>query len=64
MSVRYLTKMFLDEFRDNKRIDLGTFGRKFQKQMKICHIIMKLGRARRATLRKHGILCYGVMDRN
>ncbi|XP_044343151.1 uncharacterized protein [Triticum aestivum] len=51
LTVKYLTQMFIDEFRDNKKMDLVTFGRKVQKQFKLLPDRMKLGRARKEALR-------------
>ena len=51
LTVKYLTKIFMDEFRDNKSMDLGTFGRKVQQKFKLNPVRMKLGRARSAALK-------------
>ena len=49
--MKYLTEIFMDEFRDNKSMDLGTFGRKVQQKFKLNPVRMKLGRARSAALK-------------
>ncbi|XBI90054.1 hypothetical protein VPH35_027767 [Triticum aestivum] len=51
LTVKYLTEIFMDEFRDNKSMDLGTFGRKVQQKFKLNPVRMKLGRARSAALK-------------
>lgn len=45
-----LRKKFIDEFRDNKKMDLITFGNKVQREFKIRPHRVKLGRARKAAL--------------
>lgn len=50
LSVKFLTKRFIDEFRDNMKMDLITFGNKVQREFKIRPHRVKLGRARKAAL--------------
>lgn len=45
-----LTQKFIDEFRDNQKMDLTTFGNKVQREFKLMPNKMKLGRARKAAL--------------
>ena len=50
VSIKFLTKRFIDEFRDNKKMNLITFGNKVQREFKIRPHRVKLGRARKAAL--------------
>ena len=50
MTVKILTQKFLDEFRDNQKMDVTTFGNKVQREFKLMPNKMKLGRARKAAV--------------
>ena len=50
LTVKILTQKFIEEFRDNQTMDLGTFGKKVQREFKLLPNKMKLGRARKAAL--------------
>jgi hypothetical protein len=50
LSVKFLTGKFIEEFRDNQKMDLVTFGNKVQREFKVRPHKVKLGRARRAAL--------------
>uniref|UniRef100_A0A453S6S5 Transposase MuDR plant domain-containing protein n=1 Tax=Aegilops tauschii subsp. strangulata TaxID=200361 RepID=A0A453S6S5_AEGTS len=50
LTVKLLTEKFIEEFRDNQKMDLGTFGRKVQREFKLLPNKMKLSRARKAAL--------------
>lgn len=51
----FLTQKFLDEFRDNIKMDLQTFANKVQREYNMCPDRSKLGRARKEALQiTHG----------
>ncbi|XP_051216970.1 uncharacterized protein [Lolium perenne] len=55
LTARFLCKKFIDEFRDNQKMDLQTFAAKVQREFNMCPDRWKLGRARKeALLEIHG----------
>jgi hypothetical protein len=55
LSAPFLTKAFMEEFRDNNKMDLKTFAKKVQREYNMCPNRWKLSRARLEALRQiHG----------
>jgi hypothetical protein len=50
LTATFLKQKFMDEFRDNQKMDLATFAAKVQRQYNMCPERWKLGRARKAAL--------------
>jgi hypothetical protein len=50
LTTPFLTKYFIDDFRDNQKMDLQTFSAKVQRMFNICSNRYKLGRARKQAL--------------
>ncbi|KAM0882954.1 hypothetical protein ACQ4PT_031942 [Festuca glaucescens] len=50
LTAPFLTQKFLDEFRDNMKMDLQTFANKVQREYNMCPDRWKLGRARKDAL--------------
>jgi hypothetical protein len=51
----FLTTYFIDEFRDNQKMDLKTFAKKIRREFNMCPDRWKLGRARKNALQQiHG----------
>jgi hypothetical protein len=50
LTAKILKEKFMDEFRDNQKMDLATFAAKVQRQFNMCPERWKLGRARKAAL--------------
>lgn len=50
LTAPYLTQVFLDEFRDNQKLDLQSFCAKVTRKFSMCPNRYKLGRARKAAL--------------
>lgn len=50
LTSKNLKEKFMDEFRDNQKMDLGTFAAKVQREFNMCPDRWKLMRARRAAL--------------
>ena len=55
LTAKFLTEFFMDEFRDNQKMDLQTFRNKIRRKFNMCPNKWKLRRARKAALlRIHG----------
>jgi hypothetical protein len=55
LTARFLCKKFIDEFRNNQKMDLQTLAAKVQREFNMCPDRWKLGRARKeALLEIHG----------
>jgi hypothetical protein len=55
LTATFLTEYFIDEFRDNQKMDLQTFANKIQRKFNMCPNKWKLRRARKQALIKiHG----------
>lgn len=50
LTAPFLTQKFLEEFRDNMKMDLQTFAKKVQREYNMCPDRWKLGRARKEAL--------------
>ncbi|KAM0842137.1 hypothetical protein ACQ4PT_058538 [Festuca glaucescens] len=50
MTAPFLTQIFMDEFRDNQKMNLPTFANKIQRKFNMCPNRFKLGRARKEAL--------------
>jgi hypothetical protein len=51
----FLSRYFIDEFRDNQKMDLKTFAKKIRREFNMCPDRWKLGRARKNALQQiHG----------
>jgi hypothetical protein len=50
LTAPFLTEFFIDEFRDNQKMDLSTFATKVQRKFNMCPNRFKLGRARKEAL--------------
>jgi hypothetical protein len=51
LTAPFLTSIFIDEFRDNQKLDLKGFAAKVQRRFNMCPNRYKLGRARKSALR-------------
>ena len=55
MTAKFLCNYFIEEFRDDQKMSLGTFSRKITKEFNCTPNRWKLARARTAALKKiHG----------
>ena len=50
LTTPFLTQCFIDEFRDNQKIDLHAFAAKVERKFNMCPNRFKLGRARKAVI--------------
>ncbi|KAM0863033.1 hypothetical protein ACQ4PT_044865 [Festuca glaucescens] len=50
LTTAFLAKQFINEFRDNQKMDLSAFAAKVQREFNMCPNRWKLGRARKAAL--------------
>lgn len=55
LTVNLLAEKFIEQFRDDQKMDLSTFGKKVQREYKILPNKMKLSRARKAALSVVGL---------